>query len=105
MIRWLYILAGPLIWLLHFAAVYLAASVADVAGRADQPVALWTVAALTAAGLAANGGLLVWSGRRPRFLSAMDAELAGFWQAAGAGGALLSAVAILWQGLPALVGH
>lgn len=105
MIRWLYLLAGPSSWLLHFAAVYAVASVADVAGRADQPAALWTVAALTAAGLAANGGLLVWGVRRPRFLGAMDPELARFWQAAGAGGALLSAVAILWQGLPALVGH
>ena len=105
MTSWLFLLGGPIIWLAHFSAIYTAASVADVTGRADQPAALWTVAALTAAGLAANGALLVWGAQRPRFLTAMDAELADFWQAAGAGGALISAVAVLWQGLPGLLGH
>lgn len=105
MIRWLYLLGGPLIWLLHFSGVYLAASVADVGGRADQPAALWTVAALTLAGLAGNTGVIAWAHRGPRFLRDMEPDLAGFWRAAGAGGALLSAVSVLWQGLPALLGH
>lgn len=105
MTRWLYLLGGPLVWLAHFSGVYLAASIADVAGRADQPAALWTVGALTLVGLLANAALVAWAYRGARFLDGMDDDLAGFWRAAGAGGALLSAISVLWQGLPALLGH
>ncbi len=102
---WLYLFAGPLVWLAHFSAVYGAASVADVIGRSDQPAALWAVLILTAIGLIANALIVAWAARGPAFLSSMDTQLAAFWRAVGAGGALLSVISILWQSLPALLGH
>jgi len=99
---WAFMLGGLVVWAVHFLGVYGVASVADVAGRADMPASLWSVAALTLACAAADGVLLAAAFRRLR--SAPD-PLAGFTAGVAALGAGVSLVAVAWQGLPAaLVG-
>lgn len=106
MARWLILLGGPLIWAIHFAGVYGIASLADVITRADDVRARAGVLVFTAACAAADAALiwLVWRRRGPLLRDA-DAELSRFWRGAAFGGAVLSLVSVIWQGLPAIVGH
>ena len=90
---WLLLLAGLIVWTGHFFAVY---AIGEFGGEAPG----WriTVGVLTLLGLAAEGGLFVLL----RGIAPGD----GFerWRKSIAlGGVGISAIAVLWQGLPALL--
>ena len=100
--RWLFMLAGLIVWAVHFMGVYAIASVADVVAEADATPALWAVGGLTLACAAADGLILAAAARRP---AKCEDDLTPFVRSiAGLGGGL-SLAAVLWQGLPALIGH
>jgi hypothetical protein len=91
---WLLLLAGLLVWAAHFFALY---AIGEFAGA--TPGWRWAVAALTLACLAAEIALLLRVRHAPRRDSFER------WRASvAAGGLLLGAIAVAWQGLPALFG-
>lgn len=98
--RWGYILGGLIVWTVHFLGVYVIASVGDVAADADHPLSRVAVGVLTVVCLIAAGVLTVVAARRWR---RGGGEL-GFENAVAATGGAISAISILWQGLPAVVG-
>lgn len=100
--RWLLMLAGLLVWTVHFLGVYGIASVAEVVDRADAPPARWTVGAFTLACIAADAAI---GAAALRSLRRETDGLNRFIAKAAALAAGLSAIAVIWQGLPALVGH
>lgn len=97
---WLFLLAPLAIWAAHFLGVYGIASVADVVARPDAPAALVATGAFTL--LCAAGAILMLAAARRR---RTGDETDRFVSSLAALGALVALVAILWQGLPALVGH
>jgi len=97
--RWLLLLGGLIVWAAHFLGVYGIASVADVVTRADAPAALWSVAVFTLICAAADITICLIALRGDR--DSVD-DLERLIHRAGAGGAALSLVAVLWQGLPIL---
>lgn len=87
-------LGGLLVWAAHFFALYVLASVFESSMIARVGTGIATLAAV-----AANVGLLIAARRA----EAPDA----FWRwmiSLGMLGVGLSLVAVLWQGLPALIG-
>lgn len=105
MIRWLFLLGGLLIWAAHFAGVYAIASVADVVASADVPAARLMAGGLTAACAAADAALLWLCAALARTPRARQDALTGFMVSVAGLGALLSLAAVVWQGLPALIGY
>jgi len=105
--RWVFLLGGPLVWLAHFSGVYGIASVADVVAEASAPAARLAVGAFTLVCAAACAALawLAFARKGPGVADETDAGLQGLWRKVAGGGAALALVAVLWQGLPALVGH
>lgn len=92
--KWLLILGGLLIWAAHFFLLYAFASIFP----GTQLARVLTVGA-TLATLVVNAGIiftLFTAGVR-------EDELERWARAVGLGGALLSFVAVLWQGLPGLI--
>lgn len=100
--RWLLLLGGLLVWLVHFLGVYGLASVGVVVGEATGPAFLTAMGVLTLACAAANAAIGAVALRR---LAAGGDELDRFIHGGGALGAGLSFVAVAWQGLPLLVGR
>lgn len=104
MARWLFLLGGLLVWGAHFGAVYGVASIAAVAGEADG---LWSrlgIGLATIACLGADALLMVWAWRRwEPVMPPGDREVIRLWRTVGGVGAGLSAAAVFWQGLPALL--
>lgn len=98
---WLLLLAPMGIWAAHFLGVYGIASVFDVAARADVPLSRATVGAFTLACATADLLLLRFALRRPE----TGDDVAALTRTVAATGAGFSLAAVLWQGLPALVGH
>lgn len=90
---WLVLLGGLIVWTIHFFALWTTSSIV-----LSVPVARVIVAAVTIACLAANAGLLLVLARR----RAGD-ELDRWVRSLGLAGAWLSVVAVVWQGLPALL--
>jgi hypothetical protein len=98
------LLAGPLIWSAHLTLVYAAASLeitlARQAGLPSRPfIALATLACL------ARIGWIGWSVRKdqlPRW-EAPQQDLIGLWRKVVLFLCALSFVAVLWQGLPAIL--
>jgi hypothetical protein len=93
---WLLALGGLLVWTAHFFGLYLIASIWLTTPTASVIALVFTVACLAA------DGWLLWRtapARRPKDLDAFDRWLLllAFL------GAALSALAVLWQGLPALI--
>lgn len=89
---WLVLLGGLLLWAIHFFALY---AIGEFA--ADGMVARMAVGLLTLILFFANLLLLLWiRGRRRSGFSRWRDQV-------GMLGALLAAVAIVWQGLPALL--
>ena len=87
-------LGGLLVWAAHFFALYILASVFESSMVARVGTGIATLAAV-----AANIGLLVVARRT------VAADAAARWMISlGALGVALSLVAVLWQGLPALIG-
>ena len=99
---WLFMLAGLIVWAVHFMGVYAIASVADVVGQADAPPALWLISVLTLICATADALILAAAMRQGRRatddLERLICSLARL-------AAAISIVAVLWQGLPALIGH
>ncbi|MFT4956234.1 MAG: hypothetical protein ACI8U3_002639 [Brevundimonas sp.] len=98
--RWGYILGGLIVWTVHFLGVYVIASVGDVAADADHPLSRAAVGIFTLICLIAAGGLTVAAARRWR----RGGDEMGFENIIAATGGAISAISILWQGLPAVVG-
>lgn len=97
---WLFLLAPLAIWATHFMGVYGIASVADVVARPDDPAALIATGAFTLL-CAAGAALMFVAARRLRSADETDR----FVRSLSSLGAVVALVAIVWQGLPALVGH
>lgn len=93
---WFLLLGGPLVWAIHFAAIYAISSVSYVAAGATTGAARAAIAFASAVCLISATALLVVVVRRPP-AGAFDA----FWRTIAATGALLAIVAIIWQTLPA----
>lgn len=87
---WLLMLGGLLVWAAHFFVAYGVASIFP-----GQDMARWLTIAATALALVVDG----WIVRRA--LARRDKD--DFAARVGMLAALLSAVAILWQALPAIV--
>jgi hypothetical protein len=88
--RALWISSGPLVWALHFAALYGFAALACARGFAHAVP--WIVATATLVAAALAGVLVLRHAKRGDFIDWLTAALAAF--------ALL---AIAWQALPAFV--
>lgn len=98
--RWLLLLGGMIVWAIHFLGIYGIASVGDVVAEANAPAALWSIGALTL--LCAGADVVIGATALRRPLTPDDG-LDRFVRTAGALGAGLSLVAVIWQGLPILV--
>ena len=101
--RWVFMLGGLIVWTVHFFGVYALASLGDVVSAADDPAWRAAVAGFSAVCLALAVGLAWHAARRlRRGASEPGGRLVPEVAAYGAG---LAAVAILWQALPAWIGH
>jgi hypothetical protein len=99
--RWLLLLGGLIVWLVHFLGVYAIASIAAVAaGQADAPLALWAVVGFSL--ICAGADLALLAIALPRLRRADD-SLDRFIAGGAALGAGLSLLAVIWQGLPVMV--
>ncbi len=98
---WLYLLAGPLIWLVHFMAMYGFASIehVDRAWPLSLSVALTSLACFVGAAWVVG---VAWHG--PHWLC-RDAEpsIAPFLRGGGGLGGGIAMVAVLWQTAPAVI--
>ncbi|RAK52187.1 hypothetical protein [Phenylobacterium deserti] len=99
---WAFMLGGLIVWAIHFMGVYGIASIAEVAGRADAAGSLYTVTALTVLCAGLDVALLLKAWRRGRRVTG---DLAPFQASIAGLGAGFSLLAVIWQGLPALIGH
>lgn len=90
---WAYLLAGLILWAIHFFALYAIASVFLTTNLARALTLVVTLICLVAAAVLA---------RRMRRQSPANAS--GSWtRSVALGGLGIAAVAIAWQGLPALL--
>lgn len=93
---WLFLLGGLLIWTVHFFGIYAIGSLLP-----GNELANWAVLAHTALSLGAAGWLLLLLVRRKRTQRHDDLDR---WSSALAGwGYALAIVAVIFQGLPAIV--
>ena len=99
---WLFLLGPFLLWGLHFGGVYAIASVFDVISEADTPGSRWTTALFSLACLIAAIALGVASARGA---TRETSEARRWMMSISALGAALTAISVIWQGLPALIGH
>jgi hypothetical protein len=96
-------LGGMMVWAAHFGGVYAIASVFDVVSEADAPASRWISVAWTGVCLLADVCLLLTIRRLGR--RSPGDEIDGWVRSVGMLGASFSLVAVLWQGLPNVVGH
>jgi len=90
---WLILLGGLFVWAAHFFALY---GIGEFAGTGTAP--RFAALLLTAFGLAIDV-FLAWS-----LLRHPPADAFGCWRTSVAlGGVFLSALALIWQGLPVLI--
>lgn len=90
--RWAFVLSGLIVWAAHFFVLYVAASLLPGAQAAR-----WLTLIFTLVGMAAAGAIL-W-----RALRAADGPFERWTNQLAAIGAGLALIAVLWQGLPALL--
>jgi hypothetical protein len=95
--RWFLLLGGPLIWAAHFLAIYAVTSIWYIAAGATDATARIVIVSLSAAALVATGFVTVVALRQPRHDS-----IDSFLRTVAAVGAILAAIAVTWQTLPAL---
>ena len=99
---WLFLLGPFLLWGLHFGGVYAISSVFDVVSEADAPLSRMTVGGFSVACFIAAVIMSFVSARR----AADGGSEAQHWvYSLGALGGALTALSVLWQGLPAVIGH
>lgn len=96
----LYLLAGPLIWLVHFLFIYIVNAVACARSALTGqwlglPASSWIIVAGSAAALA---GMALAASRQQARVRAQGAPSFHAWLAAALCG--LSAVAVVWETLP-----
>ena len=98
MARWLWMTGGLVVWAAQFSGLYALSSLADVVAEADAPV--WRMAglALTVASALVCGGLLWLAVQRRRRQGGFRHDIAAL--SAGVGG-----LAVIWQGLPTVIGY
>ena len=92
---WLFLLGGLIVWTIHFFGIYALASI-----LLDTMLTRGLVLLLTLLCLAADSAILIRAWPRSR---EGDEEPEPWNMRLAALGAALSAVAVLWQGLPALL--
>lgn len=99
---WLFLIAPFLIWSLHFGGVYAIASVFDVVREAGVPASRWATAGFSLACLiaAVTVGLMAARG-----IARQTSETGRWILSLSAMGSALTALSVIWQGLPALIGH
>lgn len=92
--KWILLLGGLLVWAAHFFSLYAVASI-------FPGLAIARILSLAVTGIAlVADALIIWSVRaRVNCDSSFEQW---FWQTALAG-AILSLIAVLWQGFPALI--
>ncbi len=95
-------LSGLVVWAVHFGGAYAIASAFDMASDASAPASRWTAGGLTLACLAADVAILWRIVRRTRH--GEDDPVENLVRSLAGLGAAFSLVAVLWQGLPALIG-
>lgn len=93
---WVFLLGGLLIWTMHFFTLYAAASI-FLTSTISRIITL----IVTAACLAADA-LLIWY-TVPKLRAGIEDETNRWMVLIAALGAAISFVAVLWQGLPALL--
>ena len=98
---WFLLLGGMLIWLAHFSALYAISSIAVVADAAAFSER-WAVATATLLAGAGDIGVLALALARSRAQDAAQSPHR-FVTRVAALGAFISLLAVLWQGLPAIV--
>ncbi|HET9229937.1 MAG TPA: hypothetical protein VFO00_01535 [Vitreimonas sp.] len=94
--RWLLFLSGPLIWAAHFSFIY---AVASISVQAIGDTGLLVRMLIAGSGVAAAGAALfvLWLAWRLKVEEPLDQ----FWRIVSAAGAVLGAIAVVWQSLPA----
>lgn len=97
MSRWLILLGGPLIWAGHFNLIYAINSISIQSAGESTLLARGLIAASGAVGVLGCLYVLARARRLPR-----QEEFDRFSRLVAAAGALLGAIAIVWQSLPAL---
>lgn len=97
MLRWRLLLGGPLIWAAHFGATYAVVSVSHQVTGATSQVARVVAVGVTLLCLGACAWVLASALRRSH-----SDPLDAFWRTIAAAGAILAAIAIVWQTLPTL---
>lgn len=102
--KWAVLLSGPLIWSAHLGFVYAVATIAITLTSEAGLVSRILVGIATLACLAVIAwiGWSLWTGRLPRWESPQQ-DLTGLWRKSGTLLCLLSFLAVLWQGLPAVL--
>lgn len=94
---WLVLLGGMIVWTIHFFSIYAFGSI-----WLTSPTARVLTGLVTALCLAADAAIFVLCAR---LTPSTAPGLPLYWPArAGLIGAGLSFIAVLWQGLPALIG-
>lgn len=96
-------MGGLIVWTAHFFGVYALASLGDVVSAADAPV--WRAAVAGFSGLCLVIALALTAHAVARLRRAPEDPAAQFQPEIAAVGAGISAIAILWQALPAWIGH
>lgn len=93
---WLILLAGPILWTAHFFALYIIASLLP---------GTWTAAMLVVIATVAAAVLSVWLMRRATSSLRKSGDRFGGWTyRLSALASAVSLVAIIYQGMPALIG-
>jgi hypothetical protein len=102
--EWAFLLSGPLIWSAHMGFVYAAATLEITLTGEAGLVSRIAIALATLAGLVVIAwiGWGLWNGRLPHWETPQK-DLTGLWRKSGALLSLLSFLAVLWGGLPAVL--
>lgn len=96
---WIWMTSGLIVWTAHFVGVYLISSVADVVATADD--ARWRMAGLAFSGICVLvTATLVWASARR-----LRRRGPAFPDQVAALGSVTSLIAIVWQGLPTVIGY
>lgn len=100
--RWIWMLAGLIVWTVHFMGVYAIASLADVVSRADDLTG--RMIALVFSGVCVLAALAITLAAGRRLRRPADA-VAGFGDQLALLGGGVATVAIVWQALPTIIGY
>lgn len=95
--RWLLLLGGPLIWTAHFGLIYAISSISVQATGETTSLARALII-----GSAVVAELLLVSVVVGAWRLSSEGALGVFWKNVSALGALIAAIAIVWQSLPAM---